>query len=141
MNFRYRLMQFMSGRYGMDELSFTLLITAMATSFANIIIRHFIPYIAVYFIQISVYILVFYVSFRVLSRNIEARRRENDFFLDKLHFFKRKRDLHNQRKNDKSHVYKKCPSCKAILRLPHRIGNHTTICPRCGKEFKVNVKK
>lgn len=134
MDFRYKLMQFMSGRYGTDKLSNALLITAAVISFINIFVRSYI-------LQLLVYIIIVYAIFRIFSRNIEARRKENIFFDNKINFIKKKRDLYKQRKNDKCHVYKKCPACKAILRLPHRIGEHTTVCPRCGREFKVKVKK
>ena len=60
---------------------------------------------------------------------------------EKLGFLKRKRDFYAQKKADKVHVYKKCPACGAVLRLPRRIGVHKTVCPKCGKEFTVKVKK
>lgn len=134
MDFRYRLMQFMSGRYGMDNLSVAIIFTAGICSVINIFIGSRI-------VQLVVYLLLFLALFRMLSRNIEVRRRENNLFNEKVGFIKRKKQLYVQRKNDRCHVYKKCPSCKAVLRLPHRIGEHTTVCPRCNKQFKVKVKK
>lgn len=134
MNFRYRLMQFMYGRYGTDEFTYALFIFAAILSFINIFLRSGI-------LQLIVYALVIYALFRVLSRNPEARRRENRFFKEKVRFVKKQKEIYQNRKNDKLHVYKKCPACKAVLRLPHRIGTHTTVCPRCGKEFKVKVRK
>ncbi len=134
MNFRYRLMQFMSGRYGTDSLTHFILITAVVCSFINLILRSAV-------LQLAVYALIIWAAFRVLSRNHEARRRENRFFNEKLNFLKGKREIYVRRKNDKAHVYKKCPACKAVLRLPHRIGTHSTVCPRCSKEFKVKVRK
>jgi len=140
MNFRYRLMQFMSGRYGNDNLNYFLFISAAVISVTNILLRAiFLRYF--FLIQILVYVIVGYAFFRLLSRNHEARRRENYWFKEKVNFLKRKREIYEKQKNDKSHVYRKCPSCKAVLRLPHRIGTHTTVCPRCNKEFKVKVKK
>ena len=134
MNFRYRLMQFMSGRYGTDKLFYGIVGTAAVISFINLIIRSYV-------IQLVVYGLLFYSIFRMLSRNFEARKRENDWFLDKLNFIKKRRDFYRQKKADSLHVYKKCPACKAVLRLPHRLGMHKTVCPRCGREFTVKVKK
>lgn len=134
MNFRYRLMQFMSGRYGTDNFTYILLIIAAVLSFVNIIVRSAL-------LQLLVYFILFYALFRVLSRNIEARRKESLYVMEKCTFFKKKIDFYKQRKNDQCHVYKKCPVCKAVLRLPRRVGEHTTVCPRCGKEFKVKVKK
>ena len=134
MNFRYRLMQFMSGRYGTDSLTNALLIFGAVVSFINIFIRSGI-------IQLLVYAVIIFAVFRVLSRNHEARRKENRFFNEKFNVFKSKMEIYRNQKNDKLHVYRKCPACKAVLKLPHRIGEHTTVCPRCGKEFKVKVRK
>ena len=134
MNFRYRLMQFMSGRYGTDQLFYALFIAAMVISFVNVFLRWWI-------LQWVVYAVVIFAIFRMLSRNLEARRRENRWFRDKMGILKNKRELYEQRKADKCHVYKKCPACKAILRLPHRLGTHKTVCPRCNREFTVKVRK
>ncbi len=127
-------MQFMSGRYGFDSLFYGLFAIAMVISFINLFFRSFA-------LQMVVYAIVFYALYRFLSRNLEARRRENRWFKDKLTLFKRKKDFYCQRKADTLHIYKKCPACKAILRLPRRQGVHTTVCPRCSKEFTVKVRK
>ncbi|MGN0451468.1 MAG: hypothetical protein ACI4FN_05090 [Acutalibacteraceae bacterium] len=140
MNFRYRLMQFMSGRYGTDETFFVIFITAVILSVVNIFIR-FASFGLYVVIQLLVYALIIYGLFRMFSRNLEQRRRENMWVTEKLGFLKRKRDFYTQKKADKVHVYKKCPACGAILRLPRRIGVHKTVCPKCGKEFTVKVKK
>lgn len=134
MNFRYRLMQFMSGRYGTDSLTNALLIFCAVVSFINVFVRSGI-------IQLIVYAVIMFAFYRVLSRNHEARRKENRYFNEKLNVFKTKMEIYRNQKNDKFHVYRKCPDCKAVLKLPHRIGEHTTVCPRCNKEFKVKVKK
>lgn len=127
-------MQFMLGRYGTDSLTYGLVALAFATALINIFLFSRI-------LQMVVYVIWVYAAYRVLSRNIEARRKENLFFVNKLNFFKGKIDLYKQQRNDKCHVYRKCPACKATLRLPHKIGTHTTVCPRCNKEFKVKVRK
>lgn len=134
MNFRYRLMQFMSGRYGSDKLFYGIFAVAMVLSFVNLFIRSIL-------LQLVVYALIVFAVFRMFSRNIEARRRENVWFCDKLSLLKRRRDFYNQKKADRCHVYKKCPTCKAVLRLPYRPGVHKTSCPRCGKEFTVKVRE
>lgn len=140
MNFRYRLMQFMSGRYGPDETFFVIFIAAVILSVVNIFIR-FVSLGLYLVIQLLVYALIIYSLFRIFSRNLEQRRRENMWVKEKLGFLRRKRDFYAQKKADKVHVYKKCPACGAVLRLPRRIGVHKTVCPKCGKEFTVKVKK
>ncbi len=141
MNFRYKLMQFMSGRYGPDMLTYFLLGCAIAVSFINIFLSIFVSRTVSALVQLIVYALLAFAVFRFLSRNISARRRENDWFVSKINIIKRKREFNNQKKADKYHVYKKCPYCKAVLRLPHRLGKHKTVCPKCGKEFNVTVRK
>ena len=98
MDFRYRLIQFMSGRYGADNLNYFLFILAAVISVINLIFR-------LRFIQLIVYAIIFYAFFRFLSRNLESRRRENYWFNDKVNFLKRKREIYTQQKNDKFHVY------------------------------------
>lgn len=127
-------MQFMSGRYGRDKLFDFLVGIAVVLSVLNLIFRSYI-------VQLLVYGVLIFALFRFLSRNFEARRRENTWFNSKLSFVKTKKEFYEQRKADKYHIYRKCPACKAILRLPHRIGIHTTVCPRCNKEFTVKVRK
>lgn len=134
MDFRYRLMRFMSGRYGADELFFICFAVSVVISVVNIFVR------SVY-LQLADYALLFYALFRVFSRNTEKRRRENAWVLNIINSVKRKKNLRQQRRNDKCHIYKKCPECKAILKLPRRPGVHKTVCPKCGKEFTVKVKK
>lgn len=134
MNFWYRIMRFMSGRYGNDKLNNALLIFAVIIAFINLFLRSVVLYLLIN-------IVIIYAASRMFSRNIEARRRENAWFNNKINYFKRKKEIYEKQKNDKSHVYRKCPACKAVLRLPHRLGKHTTVCPRCNREFKVNVRK
>lgn len=134
MNFRYKLMQFMSGRYGVDAFFYFLFAAAAVCSVVNCFLRS--PYL-----QIVVYAIVIYAFFRVMSRNIEARRKENRVFDDLSKNLRKKAENYRIRKVDYTHVYKKCPSCHAILRLPRRVGKHTTICPKCQRKFTVRVRK
>jgi uncharacterized C2H2 Zn-finger protein len=75
--------------------------------------------------------LVVWMFSRMFSRNIAARKRENDKFCG---FFKLRR---NKFRDRKTHVYRKCPSCKAVLRLPKAKGKHFVVCPRCKNRFEV----
>lgn len=134
MNFRYRLMQLMSGRYGPDGLFYVIFGVSAILSVANCFIRSFV-------LQTVVYALVIYAFFRVMSRNIEARRRENQIFNNFKIKITNKRNVIRQRKADYNHVYKKCPRCHAVLRLPRRKGKHTTVCPKCNNKFRVYVFK
>ena len=78
--------------------------------------------------------------FRCFSKNIYARRRENEFFKNIFKKIKNFFVLQKNRIRDiKGYRYRKCPHCKAMLRLPKRRGRHTVICPRCKKRFEVKI--
>ena len=134
MNFRYKLMQFMSGRYGVDGLFYVLFSGSAALSVINCFVRSLV-------LQLVVYAVMVYALFRVFSRNWEARRRENRVLARLISKIKEKQNIHRQRRADCTHRYKKCPGCHAVLRLPRRKGKHTTVCPKCNKKFKVYVFK
>ena len=134
MNFRYRLMRFFSGCYGADALFYVLFVVASVLAIANCFVR-------AWWLQTVVYLFTTYAIFRFLSHNHEARRRENQFFGKLKMGIKYKMGVRRQRKADYTHVYKKCPRCKAVLRLPRKKGKHTTVCPKCGNKFKVYVFK
>ena len=134
MNFRYKIMQFMSGRYGVDRLFYVLLYLAAAVALVNCFVR-------IGVIQFVVYALVIVAFWRFFSRNIEARTKENNIAIGWIYNIKNKIRIHNERKADTMHVYKKCPKCKAVLRLPRKKETHSTICPKCKNTFKVRILK
>lgn len=134
MNFRYRFMQFMSGRYGIDSLFYIIFGASCVLAFLNIFLRSVI-------LQLIVYALCFYAIFRYLSRNTYARAAENRKVNEILGKLKRNSEIAKQRRADVYHVYRKCPKCRAVLRLPRRVGKHTTVCPKCSHEFSVRVRR
>lgn len=134
MNLRYKLMKFMSGRYGLDALFYVL----FAISAVLVVVNMFVGSII---LQLVIDAIMIYAFYRVLSRNIAARRRENLLVTGLAHEIKKRRSIRRQRRADYTHIYKKCPRCHAVLRLPRRKGKHTTVCPKCSKEFKVHVFK
>ena len=107
---------------------------SVALAVVNIFVRSYI-------MQAAVYAVMLLALFRLFSRKTDRRRQENEKLLKLLSAFRRKKDFNEQKRADKCHVYKKCPSCKAVLRLPKRPGVHKTVCPRCGREFTVRVRK
>lgn len=134
MNFRYKLIRFLSGRYGVDELFYVLFGVASILAVTNCFVRSM-------WLQIVVYALTTYALLRFFSRNFTARQRENKLFSKLKMGIKYKMGIRRQRKADFTHVYKKCPRCHAVLRLPRKKGKHTTVCPKCSNKFKVYVFK
>ncbi len=132
-----KLYNFMLGRNGPDNLFRFCVWASFAVAVIAIFVRNFWASSA---LSLIYYGLLGYAVFRVLSKNVYKRRAENAKYLGVrnklLSFFRRKR---SQFKERKTHVYKKCPHCKATLRLPRKKGKHTVSCPRCRKTFETKI--
>ena len=135
-----KFFRFMSGRYGMygvDHLSWTLLFAYIAVSFVSGFIPNVWVRLALRLLGLS---FVAYMVFRLLSRNLYSRRKENAAFkkgFDKIKaFFKLQRD---RIRNIKKYRYRKCPHCKAVLQLPlpKKKGKNSVVCPKCRERFSV----
>lgn len=127
------LNKFMYGRYGFDNLSRFMMILWFAIAFINLFFKSYILY-AVTLIP------AFLILFRMLSRNIIKRRAENARYQAIANktgawFSFRRQKL----REIKTHRYRKCPHCSAVLRLPRKTGVHTALCPRCKNRFEVKI--
>ena len=132
-NFRYWLMRFMYGRYGMDKLNYAIFAVGIALGFINMFVRS--PVITIFS-----WLALLLMLLRSFSRNIYKRRKENEKFLKIWNYVKLKISLAIRRvKEAKTHRYRRCPHCRAMLRLPRRRGKHAVDCPRCHKEFKLRI--
>ena len=130
--FTNKVAGFFDGRYGSDTLNRVLtgiyLTWLIVFTIVDIFVDSIIFSIVGWCITLYFFILV---MFRTMSRNIYARRRENEKFCG---FFKLKK---NKFRDRKTHVYRKCKSCKAVLRLPKAKGKHFVVCPKCKNRFEV----
>ncbi|MBR3838676.1 MAG: hypothetical protein IKJ75_02985 [Clostridia bacterium] len=133
----YKFQQFMSGRNGPDGLNLFLIFIYMALIIANMFVRNVIANSIILSLALLVVVMHF---FRMFSRNVYKRRRENATFLGFFYriknFFKRRKRVWKERK---THKYKKCPACKAQLRLPKRNCKIQVTCPKCGHKFTMKV--
>ena len=127
-----KLMQFMQGRYGMDQFGRMLFVMIMVFLVISIFVRTNIFYLLAV-------ILLFYSYFRMFSKNHEKRYLENQRYLtlsagirSKCFSWKRKAA---QRKTH--HIYH-CPSCSQKIRVPRGKGKIAITCPKCRTEFIKN---
>ncbi len=133
MKFKERLARFWQGRYGNDALSNFMMWSYLALVLVNLFFRS----TALYFIAV---ILVFLTLFRMFSKNIGARNKENLKYLAvKKKFASFWKLLFDRARDCPKKVYKKCPSCKAIIRLPRQKGKHNVTCPSCRHRFSMRV--
>ncbi|MCU6755960.1 Uncharacterised protein [uncultured Eubacterium sp.] len=145
----------MRGRYGNDNLNRFLLIVSVILIIADMFVRRRLLY------MLAVLILI-YVYCRMFSRNINARYRENQKFLQFTAKFRRNGGPGNAsyggaygggqygntansgsagwgRKakpaKDRDHKIFKCPVCGEKLRVPKGAGKISITCPHCGEKF------
>ena len=126
------LRRFMMGRYGSDQLNMGLLVlSCLLTLSARLS--------GVFWIVFLAYAPLLFAVFRMLSKNTEKRRAENQWFLRywtpvRL-WIKRRFDMLRQRKE---YRFYRCPGCRATVRVPKGTGKIEIHCPKCGGRF---VKK
>lgn len=114
---------FMLGRYGADKLGTTLLISGIALTVLSSMLGRWFPLVSAGLTLLS-YIALFWCLFRMYSKNIEARRRENSTFVNFFSHLK-----------DKEHRYFRCPQCRQTVRVPRGRGKINIRCPRCNRQF------
>ncbi len=129
-----KLARFMYGRNGYDRLCFICFIVYTALVIANIFVHSLIIYIIEW-------LILGYIIFRMLSKNVYMRQKENMFFVKITNrmgaFFVRQK---NKIRDIKTHRYIKCKSCKAFLRVKRKKGKHNVRCPKCGTIFETNIR-
>ncbi len=125
--FLQKLQYWMMGRNGTDQLSIALLIAGFVISlFSNF----FWPLI---FLSYAIYI---WMLFRMFSRNLPARQRENQVFLRVWRPITQWFSFQRTRFRDrKLYRYFKCPHYGLRLRAPKGRGKIQVTCQKCHTEF------
>lgn len=133
MKFRDRIARFMYGRRGMDELSRFLLIAVVVLIVLSWVTGEVIGSLC----WSAAILAMVYCYFRILSRNIYRRQKENEWYLQKqrsaARWFRSLKDRWQQRREYK---FFRCPSCKTLLRVPRGKGKLLLTCRKCGNRFE-----
>ncbi|MCI8295298.1 MAG: hypothetical protein HFG22_05345 [Lachnospiraceae bacterium] len=124
-----KLQRFMIGRYGTDQLARFLSGCILVLLILNLFIRDRI----LYWLALA---LLSYCYFRMFSKNISARLRENAVYLrwrsqvtEKLKKWKAQAV-----QAWKYHIYR-CPGCGQKIRIPRGRGKVSIHCPKCHTDF------
>ena len=112
----------MIGRYGSDQLNTYLLIGGIVLMLIGALFGRRSMIAA--FCSVLSYAPLFWCIFRMYSKNIEARRRENQAVLNWISHVK-----------DREHRYYRCPRCHQTVRVPRGRGKINIRCPKCGTQF------
>lgn len=121
--------QFMQGRYGIDQLNSFLMILCIICFIVNMFIGSAI-------ISIVAYGSWLFVVFRMFSKNIYARNKENDKYLNLFAPVSRWLKLKLMNRQDPSNKYFSCPKCKQMVRVPKGHGTVVVTCPSCQNKFE-----
>lgn len=126
------LIRFMQGRHGADNLGMFTLLTGLACS----LIGSFTGIGILSLLGMALYVITL---FRMLSRNNEARAKENRKYIELSSNIRTKVSQFIRRcKNRKEYKYFRCPQCRTLLRVHRGGGKGTITCSRCKHQF---VKK
>lgn len=118
---KWKLYKFMQGRNGSDDLGRTLVYVGLIFYVIDLLFK------APVFGGIGLVIMV-YCIFRMLSRNLYARREENRKFVT---YMQTARLKFEQRKDYK--IFR-CKGCGRNIRVPRGKGKIEVTCPMCGKK-------
>ena len=139
-DFKRKMEEFLQGRHGSDQLSFTLSLLGLVLVFCS-------PAFTSQTLRGTLSILglglVIYSLWRVLSKDDARRTRENEAF---MRIFRRggsgaqKRRAEKEKKRRmkeklKTHELFYCPKCKAACFVPKGKGKVRITCPKCGEKF------
>lgn len=142
-NWKYKFYQLMQGRYGIDSFGRFLLIAAMVV----ILLSNFHFLHKFYFLGL---LLLIYAYFRIMSRNIFKRQRENEKYMALRQKFTRNRN-HGTMSNwnrgpngaggpdmansSLAYSFYRCQNCGQTVRVPKGKGTLKITCPNCGNSF------
>ncbi len=121
------LRRFMWGRYGTDQLNSFLMVTAVILCVISWIlckISVFGVYVTGLVLEVVAWVVLALVIFRMLSKKLDVRRRENQRFLNRTAAIR-----------DRQNRYFRCPQCGQTVRVPRGRGKICIKCPKCSEKF------
>ena len=121
--------RFMYGRNGSDYLGMTTLWLAIVLDVINIFIKNDTAHLVIGIFPTA---LLAWTIFRMFSRNLQKRRAENAWFMNRCWYpvvrgFRQAK----QKSMDKEHKYFTCPQCRTVCRVPRGKGKIVITCPKC----------
>ena len=124
----------LAGRNGLDLWNYIIIA-------ADVICLIFAFAFDSYLPLVFAFLLLILFLFRALSRNLPKRQKENAIFSDAANAIVRQHKLNAMRWKDRhTHVYKKCPACRKVLRVKRRKGPKDIHCPYCNNDFKIVIR-
>lgn len=128
--FQEGLRKIFQGRNGPDGFGRFILLLSVLLSLIQIFYKSRVFYVLSW-------LLFIYVFFRMFSKNIWKRQKENQQFYQWFSPVIQKYTLWIQKiKNHRTYRYLKCPKCKQEIRVPKGKGKIRIHCPKCKEIFE-----
>ncbi len=128
---RDKFIRFMYGRNGVDHFSRFLIYAALVCILLDIVFGG-----TGIFYGLGIALMV-YSYFRTFSKNLDKRRAENaKYYQLSSRFTGEFRNWRERQKQRKDFVFFRCPSCRAMLRVPRGKGRIRVTCRKCGNNFE-----
>ncbi|MBQ9058891.1 MAG: hypothetical protein IJ125_06880 [Atopobiaceae bacterium] len=129
-DFDRKLAQWLKGRNGSDALARALCYLALILIIVDLVFHWMWP------IWLSLVLLVL-AWWRVMSKNVQARRQENDRFKQLIGstasaWIESPVSMMTESRN---YRHSRCPSCSQQIRVPRGKGTIRVTCPRCREKF------
>ena len=133
-NLFIKLRAFMEGRNGIDKLTYGLFIVYGIIAGVKVFLRAFyVPYIIISILQ---YAFLCYIIYRILSKDLQKRYRENDKFEHFIAVWKPYFEhLKLRLQFIKTHRFRTCKYCGEFLRFKKVRGKKNIKCPHCRNEL------
>jgi DNA-directed RNA polymerase subunit RPC12/RpoP len=126
---------FLEDRSGSDALSVTCVVIAAIL----IVLGIAFPGVRTG-LNIFAILLLAYALWRISSKDVAARRAENEAFLKALGPVGRwTRSPKAEWKEARTYKHVRCSSCGQKIRVPRGKGHLRVTCPKCGQKFEVKA--
>lgn len=120
--------RFMMGRYGGDALGNFLCAGSLVCLLLGVLLWDWLYYLG--------FAMLVYSYYRILSRNVQKRYAENQWFLAQRGRVLARLDTARERFAQRgTYRYFHCPQCRQTLRVPRGRGRISIRCPKCGTQF------
>ena len=123
---------FIQKMYGFDGLSVLFILICCILNLITLIR----PSGSFLYLGIIGYVFLILCAIRVVSRNYEQRRRENEVFLEMISPLTNGMDRRAEEREQKDLFrFFNCPECRQRICVPRGKGRIEITCPQCGTKF------
>lgn len=126
-----KVQNWFNGRHGTDELSTCIVFICLILVIIDLFVQ-------VGWLSLIALVLLIYATWRMCSKNLEARYNENHSFLKALGplrpWVQNPKAAYAE---TKAYKHVKCPACGQRVRVPRGKGKIRVTCPKCNNKFEI----